>query len=66
MLMFELKEKKILKLFLVENICIYMIDWIGKGESLCIQLKFFFVLIVLEKKDYIVIVINFRLIYFKS
>lgn len=36
MLMFDLKEKKILKVFLVENICIYVIDWIGKGESLCI------------------------------
>lgn len=65
MLMFDLKEKKILKVFLVENICIYVIDWIGKGESLCIEIKYFFVMIVLEN-NYFVIVLNCRLIYFKS
>lgn len=66
MLMSELKEKKIPKLLPAENTCTYTIDWTGKGESLCTQLKFSFVLIVLEKKDYTVIAINPRSIYLKS
>lgn len=65
MLMSDLKEKKIPKLLPAENICTYAIDWTGKGESLCTQIKYSYVMIVLEN-NYSVIALNRRPIYFKS
>lgn len=65
MLMSDLKEKKIPKVLPAENICTYAIDWTGKGESLCTQIKYSFVMIVLEK-NYSVTALNRRPIFFKS
>lgn len=65
MLMSDLKEKKIPKVLPAENICTYAIDWTGKGESLCTQIKYSFVMIVLEN-NYSVTALNRRPIYFKS
>lgn len=65
MLMSDLKEKKIPKVLPAENICTYAIDWTGKGESLCTQIKNSFVMIVLEN-NYSVTALNRRPIYFKS
>lgn len=57
MLMSDLKEKKIPKVLPAENICTYAIDWTGKGESLCTQIKYSFVMIVLEN-NYSVTALN--------
>lgn len=65
MLMSDLKEKKIPKVLPAENICTYAIDWTGKGESLCTQIKYSVVMIVLEN-NYSVTALNRRPIYFKS
>lgn len=65
MLMSDLKEKKIPKVLPAENICTYAIDWTGKGESLCTQIKYSFVMIVLEN-NFSVTGLNRRPIYFKS
>lgn len=65
MLMSDLKEKKIPKVLPAENICTYAIDWTGKGESLCTQIKYSFVMIVLDN-NYSVTALNRRPIYFKS
>lgn len=51
MLISDLKDKKIPKVLPAENICTYAIDWTGKGESLCTQIKYSFVMMVLEKKN---------------